>query len=83
MWTSGNNYIIIFEQIFNSKTIGLYRDDRLSSFRNSGQQPYNQTFFKDKDLHIIIKCNLRMADYLDVTLNLNDGTYHPFHKPNN
>ena len=23
-----------------------------------------------------------LYDYLHVTLNLNDGTYHPFHKPN-
>ena len=31
---------------------------------------------------MIIKCNLKITDYLDVTLNLNDGTYRPFHKPN-
>ena len=29
-----------------------------------------------------MKCNLKIVDYLDVTLNLNGGTYHPFHKPN-
>ena len=29
-----------------------------------------------------MKCNLKMVDYLGVTLNLNDGTYRPFHKPN-
>ena len=37
---------------------------------------------KDKGLQIIIKCNLKIIDYLDVTLNLNDRTYRPFHKPN-
>ena len=26
--------------------------------------------------------NLKIVDYLDVTLLLNDGTYRPFHKPN-
>ena len=26
--------------------------------------------------------HLKIVDYLDVALNLNDGTYHPFHKPN-
>ena len=31
---------------------------------------------------MIIKCNLKITDYLDVTLHLNDGTYRPFHKPN-
>ena len=41
-----------------------------------------QKIFKDKGLQIIIKCNLKIVDYLDVTLNLNDGTYLPFHKSN-
>ena len=31
---------------------------------------------------MIIRCNLKIFDYLDVPLNLNDGTYRPFHKPN-
>ena len=39
-------------------------------------------FFKAEDLQIIIKCNLKIVDYLDVTLNLNDGKYRPFHKTN-
>ena len=72
---------------YSSNNIGLYRDDGLSVFRNiSGQQAEKQKiiqkFFKDKGLQIIIKCNLKIFDYLGVTLNLNDGTYHPFHKPN-
>ena len=33
-------------------------------------------------MQIIKKCNLKIVDYLDLTLNLNDGTYRPFHKPN-
>ena len=41
-----------------------------------------QKIFKDKGFQIIIKCNLKVVDYLDNTLNLNDGTYHPLHKPN-
>ena len=28
-------------------------------------------------------CNLSVADYLDFTLNLKDGTYKPYRKPNN
>ena len=73
---------------YSSSDIGLYHDDGLSLFRNiSGQQAERhkkiiQKFFKDKGLQRIIKCNLKIVDYLDVTLNLNDGTYHPFHKPN-
>ena len=41
-----------------------------------------QKDFKDKGLQIIIKCNLKIVDYLDVILNLNDGTNRPFHEPN-
>ena len=33
-----------------------------------------------KDLQIIIRC--KIVDNLDVTLNLNDGVYRPFHKSN-
>ena len=41
-----------------------------------------QKIFKDKGLQTIIKWNLKIVNYLDVTLNLNDGKYYPFHKPN-
>ena len=52
----------------------------------SGQQAEKrkkiiQKNFKDKGLQIIIKHNLKIVHYLDVTLNLNDGTYHLFSKP--
>ena len=73
---------------FSSNNIGLYRDDGLSVFRNiSGRQAEKhkkliRNIFKDKGLQIIIKCNLRIVDYLFVTLNWNDGTYRPFHKTN-
>ena len=38
--------------------------------------------FQRQWLQIIIKCNLKIVDYLDVTFNLNDGTCRLFHKPN-
>ena len=41
-----------------------------------------QNIFCKNNLNIIIKCNLKIVDYLDVTLNLPDGSYKPFHKPN-
>ena len=41
-----------------------------------------QKDFKGKGLQIIIKRNLKIVDYLDVILNLNDGTNRPFHEPN-
>ena len=38
--------------------------------------------FKNKGLDIIINCNIEIVNYLDVTLNLNDGSYRPYKKPN-
>ena len=34
-----------------------------------------EKIFRDKSLQINIKCNLKKVGYLDVTLNLDDGTY--------
>ena len=33
-------------------------------------------------MQIIIECNLKVANYLDVTFNLNDGSYRLYRKPN-
>ena len=38
--------------------------------------------FQQKSLQIIIECNLKVANYLDVTFDLNDGSYRPYRKPN-
>ena len=38
--------------------------------------------FKNKGLDIIINCNMKVVNYLDVTLNLNNGSYRPYKKPN-
>ena len=68
------------------KNVGLYRDDGLAVFKNTSG-PANerikkniQKIFKDKGLDIIIKCNIKIVDYLDLTFNLNDGSYRPFRK---
>ena len=37
--------------------------------------------FKSKGLDIVIQCNMKVVDYLDVTLNLIDGSFKPFRKP--
>ena len=37
--------------------------------------------FKDYGLEITTESNLKIVNYLDVTLNLNDGTFKPYHKP--
>ena len=75
-------------RIYNKNDIGLYRDDGLAVFRNtSGPQAekikkHFQSIFRKNNLSIIVKCNLKIVDFLDVTLDLSDGSYKPFHKPN-
>ena len=73
---------------YNSKNIELYRDDGLAIFKNvSGPTSEKikkqlQASFKQKGLQIIIECNLKVVNYLDVTFNSNDGSYRPYRKPN-
>ena len=73
---------------YDPNNIGLYRDDGLAVFKNtSGPQSEKikktfQKMFKNKGLDIIINCNMKIVNYLDVTLNLNDGSYRPYKKPN-
>ena len=69
------------------ENVGLYRDDGLAAFKNMSG-PGNerikkdiQKTFKEKGLDIIIQCNLKVVDYLDLTFNLNDGSYRPYRKP--
>ena len=40
-----------------------------------------QRLFKEYDLEIIAESNQKIVNYLDVTLNLKDGTFRPYHKP--
>ena len=73
---------------YNKTNIGLYRDDSFAAFRNvSGVHCEKikkdfQILFRQHDLKLIIKCNLKIVDFLDVTLYLTDSTYRPYHKPN-
>ena len=83
----GTYLLSIISQKYNKNDIGLYRDDGLGVFSNTSG-PQNERIkkdfvkiFKDKGLDIVIQCNLKITDYLDVTLNLTDGTYKPYRKP--
>ena len=73
---------------YDSKNIGLYRDGGLAVFKNvSGPasekiKEHLQYLFQQKSLQIIIECNLKVANCLDVTFDLNDGSYRPYRKPN-
>ena len=73
---------------YNPNNIGLYRDDGLAVFKNI-RVPQSekikktlQKMFKNKGLDIIINCNMKIVNYLDVTFNLNDGSYRSYKKPN-
>ena len=72
---------------YEKNSIGLYRDDGLSVFQNkSGTQLERikknlQKTFKDFGLEIVAESNLKIVNYLDVTLNLNNGSFKPYHKP--
>ena len=81
--------LTMLSEKYTKENIGLYRDDGLAVFKNtSGPQSERikkdfQQIFKDMGLDLIIVCNRKSVDYLDVTLNLNDGSFRPFHKPDN
>ena len=68
--------------------IGLYRDDSLPILKNNSSPEAEklkknfQKLFKEKDLDIIVQCNLKITNYFNITLNLDDGSYRPYRKPN-
>ena len=74
-------------EICNKSSIGLYRDNGLSVFRSkSGTQLEKikkklQRLFKEYDLERTAESNQKIANYLDETLNLQDDTFRPYHKP--
>ena len=64
----------------NQKDIGLYQDDSFNVFENesgSQVQRIKKRFSKN------FPWNLKIVNYLDVTLNLLNKTYKPLSKPNN
>ena len=68
--------------------IGIYRDDGLAVCDKSPQETENIKkkicqIFKDNNLKITINANFKSCNFLDITLNLNDGTFKPYIKENN
>ena len=67
--------------------IGLYRDDGLAAgYQTPRQLELTKQkickIFKDNQLSITIEANLKVVNFLDVTLDLNTGLYKPFMKNN-
>ena len=76
-----------FSTIIDNNDCGLYRDDGLLVLCNvNGQQIDSVTkdtkIFGDAGFLIDIKTNLKIGNFLDITFNLNSGTFKPYKKPN-
>jgi len=70
------------------ENIGLYRDDGLAELKDTMGRRADRIrkditrHFKTHGLNITIQTNLKIVNFLDVTFNLNNGTYYPYRKPN-
>ena len=75
------------EKILPKGSCGLFRDDGLAALAGRGRhvdrmrKKLNE-FFRKEGLRITCETNVTVVDYLDVVLNLEDGSYKPFIKPN-
>ena len=73
---------------YGKNNVGFYRD-RLVLLRNASGPQSERTWkditreFKKQGLNISISTNQKICNFLDVTLNLTDGTHYPYRKPNN
>ena len=67
---------------------GLYRDDGLGVTKNLSGPGIDKLrkkivkLFQSHGLKITIECNLQLVNFLDVTLDLQNGKYWPFRKQN-
>ena len=75
-------------KLINKEDYGFYRDDELFILRNVNSQQLDRKSkniiktFKDIGFAIDVETNLKTLDFLDITFNLNNGTYRPYKKPN-
>ena len=74
MWTCWDIFI----------SIGLYHDNGLSVFKNSTWKNKKELTKNIQGLSFrkVAESNLKVVNYLDVTLNLSDGSCRPCDKPN-
>ena len=82
-------YILpLLQKRVNKKDNGLYRDNGLVVLRNVNGRTKDLcrndiiSIFKTLGFNIDIQTDFKIVDILDVTLNLENGTYRPFKKPN-
>ena len=74
---------------YTNGSIDLYRDDGLAVFKNMSARSLDKArkdFSKilgELGLQITAQSNLKIVNYLDVTLNLTTAKYYPYRKPDN
>ena len=76
------------EEFLPKTHIGLYRDDGLAvtNLPGPGVERLKKQiiqFFKSNKLQITTNANIKIVNFLDVTLNLNSGCFKPFRKETN
>ena len=57
---------------YSSKGLAIFKN--ISGPQSEKIKKTSQKMFKNKGLDIIINCNMKIVNYLGVTLNLNDGS---------
>ena len=76
-------------RIMDKKDIGLYRDDGLGVMRNIGRPEIERRkkriiqVFKLHKLSITVQISPKVATFLDLELNLENGVHRPYRKPDN
>ena len=84
-------YILhVLGEKYGKDKVGLYRDDGLACFGNINgsqaeriQKEFISIFKTEFKLSITSETNLKIVNFLDVTLNLDNGNHEPYNKPNN
>ena len=81
-------YLKETKEKINFNSLGLYRDDGLAYMENVKEHNADKMkkelikIFKNAGLNITVDTNLKIVNYLDVTLNLDEKLYKPYKKPN-
>ena len=84
---AGTCILSVLLKFIDKNNFGLYCDGGLTFWKNTHGEKMNvikklvTKTFKNVGFKIKIKTNLKTVDYLDLTLNLNNGTYSPYKKP--
>ena len=90
VWELVGNFLLHnLSQKYKRKNLALYRDDRITIFKNVNRpdpEKIKKHFCElliDHDLELTIQCNRKVVNFLDATLNLENATYRRYRKDNN